>query len=238
MGLGAAIITLHLFSNKDIYLKTNIPIHAMTSYKIIDNRCVLSFNESNEIFCRALADSKLFGGITITPTFTQASFYAKKACSLRELLSQRREKLQYFEGVKLAQCIGQQLFYLEKYAHTFSWFNIDNILVIDESCFLCIGIDQLMSVDAFGRIWFTTPFSLKQPHIAPEIQRLKTLPSYVTYKAAYYSLGSLITFCLAMDDEKSTKMSLRLEFIADTKLYWFLLRCIDNEPNARLLLFL
>ena len=121
MGLGAAIITLHLFSNKDIYLKTNIPIHAMTSYKIIDNRCVLSFNESNEIFCRALADSKLFGGITITPTFTQASFYAKKACSLRELLSQRREKLQYFEGVKLAQCIGQQLFYLEKYAHTFSW---------------------------------------------------------------------------------------------------------------------
>ena len=95
----------------------------MTSYKIIDNRCVLSFNESNDLFCRALADSKLFGGITITPTFTQASFYAKKVCSLRELLSQRREKLQYIEGVKMAQCLGQQLFYLEKYAHTFKKFS-------------------------------------------------------------------------------------------------------------------
>ena len=207
------------------------------TYKITGNRCVLSFHEPNEIFCRAFADSKLFGGITITQSFAQVSFYAKNVCSLRGILSQRREKLQYIEGVKMAQCLGQQLFYLEKYAHTFSWFNLDNILVIDESSFLCVGLEQLMSVDAFGRIWFTTPFSLKLPHIAPEIQRLKALPSYVTYKAAYYSLGSLIIFCLAEDDEKSTKMQLRLEFIADTKLYWFLLRCIDNEPNARLLLF-
>ena len=209
----------------------------MTLYKITGNRCVLSFHEPNEIFCRALADSKLFGGITITQSFTQLSFYAKTCCSLRDLLSKRREKLQYFEGVKMAQCIGQQLFYLEKYAHTFSWFNIDNILVIDDSSFLCVGLEQLMPVDAFGRIWFTTPFSLKQPHIAPEIQGLKTLPSYVTYKAAYYSLGSLIIFCLAVDDEQSIKMTLRLEFIADTKLYWFLLRSIDPVASARLLLF-
>jgi hypothetical protein len=209
-----------------------------SSYKIVGNRCVLSFHEPNEFFCRALADSKLFGGITITQSFTQVSFYAKNVCSLRELLSQRREKLQYFEGVKLAQCIGQQLFYLEKYAHTFSWFNLDDILVIDESSFLCIGFEQLVPVDAFGRIWFTTPFSLKLPHIAPEIQRLTTLPSYTTYKAAYYSLGSLIIFCLAMDDEKSTKMQLMLEFIAHTKLYWFLLRCIDPVASARLLLFI
>lgn len=207
------------------------------TYKITGNRCILSFHEPNEVFCRALADSKLCSSITITQTFTQASFYAKKVCSLRELLSQRREKLQYFEGVKLAQCIGQQLFYLEKYAHTFSWFNLDTILVVDESSFFCIGIEQLMPVDALGRVWFTAPFSLKLPHIAPEIQRLTTLPSYATYKAAYYSLGSLITFCLAEDDEKSTKMQLKLEFIADTKLYWFLLRCIDTEPSARLLLF-
>ena len=212
-------------------------MNATTSYKITGNRCVLSFHEPNEVFCRAFADSKLCGGITITQTFTQASFYAKNVCSLRELLSQRREKLQYFECVKLAQCIGQQLFYLEKYAHTFSWLNLDNILVIDESSFIYIGIEQLMPVDAFGRIWFTTPFSNKQPHIAPEIKRLYILPSYVTYKAAYYSLGSLITFCLAVDDEKSTKMPLRLEFMADTKLYWFILRCIDPEPSARLLLF-
>jgi hypothetical protein len=197
----------------------------------------LTFHEPNEIFCRALADSKLFGGITITQTFTQISFYAKNVCSLQELLSRRREKLQYIEGVKMAQHIGQQLFYLEKYAHTFSWFNIDKILVIDDSSFLCVGLEQLMPIDAFGRMWFTTPFSLKLPHIAPEIQRLKMLPSYATYKAAYYSLGSLIIFCLAVDDENSTKMPLRLEFIADTKLYWFLLRSIDPEPGARLLLF-
>lgn len=210
----------------------------MTKYKITGNRCVLSFHEPNEIFCRALADSKLFGGITITQTFTQVSFYAKNVRSLRELLSQRREKLQYIEGVKIAQGIGQQLFYLEKYAHTFSWFNLDDILVIDDSSFLCVGLEQLMPIDAFGRILFTTPFSNKHPHIAPEIQQLMTLPSYATYKAAYYSLGSLITFCLAVDDEKSTKMPLRLEFIAHTKLYWFLLRCINTEPSARLLLFL
>jgi len=206
------------------------------TYKITGNRCVLSFHEPNEVFCRALADSKLCGGITITQTFTQASFYAKNVCSLRELLSQRREKLQYFECVKLAQCIGQQLFYLEKYAHTFSWFNQDSIIVVDESFFLCVGLEQLMPVDALGRIWFTTPFSNKQPHIAPEIKRLYILPSYVTYKAAYYSLGSLITFLLT-DAEYGELYKNIIGFIADTKLYWFLLRCIDDEPSARLLLF-
>ena len=207
------------------------------TYKITGNRCILSFQEPNDFFCRALADSKLFGGITITQTFTQISFYAKNVRSLQELLSQRREKLQYDECVKMAQCIGQQLFYLEKYAHTFSWFNLDNILVIDDTSFLCIGLEQLMPVDTFGRIWFTTPFSNKHPHIAPEIRRLYILPSYVTYKATYYSLGSLITFCLATDTDYGIPDKNVLEFIADTKLYWFILRCIDNEPNARLLLF-
>jgi len=211
-------------------------MNATTSYKITGNRCVLSFHEPNEVFCRAFADSKLCGGITITQTFTNASFYAKNVCSLRELLSQRREKLQYFECVKLAQCIGQQLFYLEKYAHTFSWFNQDSIIVVDESFFLCVGLEQLMPVDALGRIWFTTPFSNKQPHIAPEIKRLYILPSYVTYKAAYYSLGSLITFLLT-DAEYGELYKNIIGFIADTKLYWFLLRCIDDEPSARLLLF-
>jgi hypothetical protein len=206
----------------------------VVTYKITGNRFILSFREPNEIFCRALADSKLFGGITITLSFTQISFYAKTCCSLRALLSQRREKLQYDDCVKMAQCLGQQLFYLEKYAHTFSWFNIDNILVIDESSFLCVGLEQLMPVDAFGRIWFTTPFSLKLPHIAPEIQRLSILPSWVSYKAAYYSLGSLITFCLVEDTGLDKNV---IEFIADTKLYWFLLRCIDPVASARLLLF-
>ena len=210
------------------------------TYKITGNRCVLSFHEPNEIFCRSLADSKLFGGITITQTFTHVSFYAKTCCSLRELLSQRREKLQYFEGVKLAQCIGQQLFYLEKCRYTFCWFNLDNILVIDDTFFLYVGLEQLKPIDAAGRICFTAPFSSKQPHLAPEIKRLYILPSYVTYKAAYYSLGSLITSCLIDADMEANDQSCKnmLEPIAHTKLYWFLLRCFHAEPGARILLFI
>lgn len=211
---------------------------APPTYKIIGNRCVILFDESNEVFCRALYATKLFGGVTITKSFTNISFYAKKVCSLREHLTQRREKLQYVESVKMAQYLGQQLFYLEKYAHTFAWFNLDNVLVIDdESSFLCVGTEQLVPIDTIGRIWFTTPFSVKQQHIAPEIKRLITLPSSVTHKAVYYSLGSLITFCL-VDTDGAEPCEDALKFIAHTKLYWFLLRCIDDDPSARLLLFI
>lgn len=207
-----------------------------TTYKIFGSRCVLTFEQPCESFCRALADSKILGGITSTQTFTQISFYAKKVCLLREFLSQRREKLQYNEGMKLALCLGLQLFYLEKYAHTFPWFNINHVLVIDQSSFLYIDIQYLMPIDSNGRIWFTTPFSLKQPHIAPEIKQLISLPSYVTSTAVYYSLGSLITFCLVeTDDATYTQL---LESIQHTKLYWFILRCIDSKPNARKLLFI
>ena len=207
-------------------------------YKIVGNRCILTFCEPCEVFCKALADSKLFGGTTITQTFTQVSFYAKKVCSLQEVLSQRREKLQYNEGLQLAQCLGQQLFYLEKYVHTFSWLKLDQVLVIDDSSFLCIDTEHLMPMDLLGRIWFTAPFSLKIPHLAPEIKQLISLPSFVSYKAVYYSLGSLITFCLAdMETERAEPSAHDLEFIAQTKLYWFLLRCIHADPSARKLLF-
>lgn len=206
-----------------------------TTYNIVGNRCVLTFCEPCEVFCRALAESNMFGGTTITQTFTQISFYAKSVCSLRSFLSQRREKLQYNEGMKLAQCLGQQLFYLEKRAHTFSWFDTNHVLVIDDSTFFCIDVEQLMPIDSLGRIWFTAPFSVKLPHLAPEIKRLLSLPSHVAFTAVYYSLGSLITFCLT-DTEGAEPSAQLLEFIAQTKLYWFLLRCIDADPGARKLL--
>ena len=208
-----------------------------TPYKIVGNRCVASFRGPCEVFCRALAESKMLGGMTTTQTFTQISFYAKNVCSLRAFLSQRREKLQYNQGVNLAQGLGLQLFYLEKRAHTFTWFDMDHILVIDDSVFLCIDVEHLVPFDSLGRIWFTAPFSVKLPHLAPEIKRLTSLPSAVTYTSVYYSLGSLITFCLAdMETERSEPSAHALEFIAQTKLYWFLLRCIGADPGARKLL--
>lgn len=210
------------------------------NYKIAGSRCVLSFNEPNEAFCKALAASKLFGGTTITNSFMNISFYAKSVCSLRDHLSRRREKLQYMECVRMAQHLGQQLFYLEKCRYTFSWFDLDNVLVIDDTFFLYVGMEQLKPIDATGRICFTAPFSSKQPHLAPEIKRLYILPSYVTYKAAYYSLGSLITSCLIDADMEANDQSCKnmLEPIAHTKLYWFLLRCFHVEPGARILLII
>lgn len=136
----------------------------------------------------------------------------------------------YDLGVLLAQNLGQQLFYLEKQGYTFAWLNLDNILVVDESQFICFELDQLKRFEK-SEITFTEPFSLNSPFLAPEIKRLYTLPSSVDYRAVYYSLGVLICICLFNEPVVS-------ESILHTKLYWFLLRCLEKDPERRSLLFI
>ena len=206
------------------------------SILIKENRCICTWLEKDcpffEPFCKSVV---LLNGATTSKssankTFT-LSFFAKKVCTLREMM-EKGEGFGYDTGVLIAHNLGQQLFYLEKQGYTFAWLNLENILVVDESRFICFDLDQLKRFEkTTSVITFTEPFSLKSPFLAPEIKQLYTLPSSVDYRAVYYSLGVLICICLFNEPVAS-------ESIMHTKLYWFLLRCLEKDPERRSLLFI
>jgi hypothetical protein len=69
------------------------------------------------------------------------------------------------------------------------------------------------------------------------------LPSEVDYKCCYYSLGSLVVFSLLhiyllVGNELKTSEEINeiIEPLYNTKIYWFLKRCLDDDINNRKLL--
>ena len=79
---------------------------------------------------------------------------------------------------------------------------------------------------------------------SPEIINTNKLPALIHYKSCYYSLGLLIVFCyfgeyLLKGNDIPSKESLEfsLKPIYLSKLYWFLLRCLQDNPEKRTLLY-
>jgi len=79
----------------------------------------------------------------------------------------------------------------------------------------------------------------------PEIIKLRTLPAIFPIQIVYYSLGTLIVFCLLKTYllvGNEIKSEEDIEFILrplhGTKIYWFLKRCLHKDPNKRLLLLI
>lgn len=85
--------------------------------------------------------------------------------------------------------------------------------------------------------------------ICPEIRNMKQLPFRIVYSATYYHLASLIIYCMfhknicfSGDDVEDGYVGEDgkggvLIAIYNTKLYWFLIRCLHNEHLKRILLW-
>jgi hypothetical protein len=77
--------------------------------------------------------------------------------------------------------------------------------------------------------------------ICPEIKNINRLPFSIMYSATYYHLASLIIYCMfhkniCFSEDDAVPLQ-TLSAINNTKLYWFLIRCLHNDPSKRILLW-
>ena len=70
------------------------------------------------------------------------------------------------------------------------------------------------------------PISKNNGFFSPELLNTSSIPIIISYKTIFYSLGLLIL------DNITKEMQL------ETKLYYFLERCLTREPNERYLLYI
>jgi len=168
-------------------------------------------------------------------------FSAENVTSFKTYLFNKKNTiLSYGECINLIDNLSKQIYYLHKTGFGFYGFNITDILTIDNIFIIC-STQFLLPIHK-DYIIFVSP--IMKPYFSnPELFKLTSLPSKINYKCCYYSLGLLVVFSLLhiyllVGNELKTTEEIDsiIEPIFNTKIYWFIKRCLSEDINNRQLL--
>ena len=183
-------------------------------------------------------------------------FTADSVIPLTTFLS--KGKLTMLESINMVSNLSKQLLYLQRQNKAFYGFDLDDIIVINESKYIIGSAINMLDINN-EFITFYSPINL--PFFSsPELVEISKLPSKIHYSSSYYCLGALITFCLLnvnickIDNtynkentyNKDNNYNLINDNVIDkilqsinyTKMYWFLKRCFLPKSQERVLLFI
>ena len=239
-----------------------------------DHSCT---DDISQLFFKSLLDSKILTGSSVNSSYSSISFYASAVVKLKDWLlsggSDGSGRISYNSAIHLVYSLSKQQKYLENNKLGFVYFNVDDIVVIDDSTFICVNpslCEELfwlppkefnqtpsthcaVSTDrstSSGKMTICRPFNRANCFCSPELLRIDSLPASVHYKTSYYSLGLLAIFCLFGYDGRCSTFDNAahvygshqnilsvLEPILNTKLYFYLLRCLSVHAENRHLFF-
>jgi hypothetical protein len=145
------------------------------------------------------------------------------------------DKMTYHEVETMAFHLSLQLDYLEEQGFSLLFWQPSDIVVIPnatQSLYLLANLVQMVPLEKKDRnnlvLIYPTVFPLPKERCAPELLKMNTLPFRTHRSASYYSLALL---CLEM-------LNLSLDEIQGSKLFYFLERCLQEEPKERTLALL
>ena len=152
--------------------------------------------------------------------------------------------MSHLKCIKMISDLTKQINYLSNINYGFYGFDIQDILVINDDLFLICSGDYLKSLTNNSNIIFYEP--IKNPYFgSPDILTLTSLPSTIDFKCIYYSLGALIVYCLlneyllvGNEIKSDEEIENKLIPLLDTKIYWFLKRCLKTNCKKRLMLLI
>ena len=161
--------------------------------------------------------------------------------------------ISYKEAILLIHSLSAQLNSLRKRKITFYTFDLDSVFVINGNIFLILNPDLVMPINNIGLLTFVSPINKHNAFHCPEIANYKALPFNCHCNSVYYSFAALIIYCLfgthlprdtRSNDKRGNENEIReqreliLSKLYGTKLYWFLLRCLEDISTNRQLLFI
>jgi serine/threonine protein kinase len=225
-----------------------------------NNNLKITKNVANNIFRIELKRSnpallcsltKFIKGSTCSDDYLLLTF---KAYSVEMLNKNRLEKPSISMAANMAATLGGQLCDLLSYSVTFIGFNAENIMVVNGNIFLFLDIGLMREVED-EKMTIFTPFTSSDFFFSPELKFANKLPLVLHYKTSYFSLGCLLLYVLLCYDDAFYQEYLLLGFdsefignifkkylknhpIKETKLYWLIERCLVEEPEKRVILFI
>jgi hypothetical protein len=162
--------------------------------------------------------------------------------NLNDFLEKNSNRITYNNALNLISNIGNQLIYLKNNGLIIPYLDIDNIIVINNTDFFIMNFEKILTIDIDNNIQIIEPYK-KNMFFSPELFNIDILPSKIHSNSWLFSLASLTIFCLnnyntTYDITNKDKYYKLIENIESTKLYYSLLRCLENEPKNRKLLII
>jgi hypothetical protein len=217
-----------------------------------DNKSFTIFFDSyNEALIKSIAKTRIILGATTTEKYKTLTFKASSVLTFSDFQKEiKRETgsniLTYNLALNMTHNLVTQLKYLIcVFFKTFLGYSLDNLIVIDKQKFVYLSSEYLLDIDDNENILIKFPFSSSDFFCAPELLHVKEIPSFVHYKASYFSLACLLLSPLSdpllgkvEQNMEHFKNMLNTLTIKNTKLYWLLERSLVEEPKNRSILFI
>ena len=163
-----------------------------------------------------------------------------------ESLKHGSNKLSHAWCLRIAYCLSKQIEYLVS-NESKCFYKLDyHHLIVIEDCFFYLSPTALIPLEEEKMHIYSD--SLKDGFFSPEwtLDSKVIIPISAHYKTIYYSLGLLLVSALKDDNDKNLNniqnlnnyLNHPLEKINGTKLYFFIVRCLQKEIHDRYLIFL
>ena len=161
---------------------------------------------------------------------------ASKVRTLEQFLSSTHYVMDYNIATKFTLDLVRQILYLEENGMTYSYLAPQDILVIDNDVFLILNQGNIYEIEG-NKIKIDKPYNVSD-FMSPKIKKNKVLPLKVDFTEVYYSVGSLLVYCLFnISIKENSELRSVLGPIYATRLYWFIDKCLIKDPRKRKLMF-
>ena len=180
----------------------------------------------------------------INPETQELNFQSSSSNKIQHLLDfLKTNRFSWEQCLLLIGYLSKQIQELEKQGYAIIGFNLQDIIILDGSVFLFMNNEYLFP---FTHQYINLMTPLKKPYFSsPEILQLTKIPARIHYKSCYYSLASLVVYCLlekytfkGNETKTAKEMEIILKPLFATKMYWFLKRCLVLNPENRQMLFI
>ena len=160
------------------------------------------------------------------------TMHINKAEMLDDLIK-RHKNLSYTDCLTMLYDIGNQLQSLEMFNMGMPFLKLSDIMVVNDRHFFIVNTSRVLPISN-NRITINTPYK-RTPFFSPELQNLSGIPAKLNWKTAYYSLASLVVYCLTGEHILGNKLSSGeiMDKLYETKLFWALQRCLVVNPEDR-----
>ena len=214
-------------------------------YKTSNQTYMIKFIESNEKLTNSLINTNFLPDTTLSTDNKTIIIRATSITTIADYKKTNKKekntsKLSYDDGLRSLYSLTKQIEYLMKYESScFYTYEPENVIIINNNIYLYLSSNHLVEFKN-KKIRLNCIFE-KNSYLSPEIKNIKSIPSEVNHKTIYYSLGMLIIHILFDSDENidnESDIQKRMKPIEGTKLYYYLLRCMAEDVEQRVLLFI
>jgi hypothetical protein len=133
--------------------------------------------------------------------------------------------------------LGNQMMLMSDNNLGLLFFNLNSVLLLDDAYFLIADLTNVVPMNSREQLTLNYPLKM-EGLLSPELEHVTALPVIVSITSSYYSLGLLCVACLGLGLANDTIIDTMFDTIIDTKMYFFLQRCLQSDPDKRYFLYI